>query len=109
MDWVWASNDNGAFSDVGYYYLTSEGFLYFLDTENAERTGLSKGENIRLVLDRNSIDAAIYVGDTQKDLDAALFAGIPFVHAAYGFGTVPSSYPAIHSLDQLPALVRTLL
>ena len=35
MDWVWASNDNGAFSDVGYYYLTSEGFLYFLDTENA--------------------------------------------------------------------------
>ena len=34
MDWVWASNDNGAFSDVGYYYLTSEGFLYFLDTEN---------------------------------------------------------------------------
>ena len=35
MDWVWASNENGAFSDVGYYYLTSEGFLYFLDTENA--------------------------------------------------------------------------
>lgn len=34
MDWVWASNDNGTFSDVGYYYLTSEGFLYFLDTEN---------------------------------------------------------------------------
>lgn len=34
MDWVWASNDNGAFSDAGYYYLSSEGFLYFLDTEN---------------------------------------------------------------------------
>lgn len=34
MDWIWASNENGAFSDVGYYYLTSEGFLYFLDMEN---------------------------------------------------------------------------
>lgn len=32
-DWRWAYNQNGAFSEYGYYYLKN-GFLYFLDTGN---------------------------------------------------------------------------
>lgn len=32
-DWVWASNENGAFSEDGYYYLSAGGFLHFLDIE----------------------------------------------------------------------------
>lgn len=83
---------------------------YFLDMECAGRTGRPKGENIRLVLERNDLSPAIYVGDTQKDLDAARMAGIPFVHAAYGFGRVDDpSLPAIRSLAELPALAATLL
>ena len=31
-DWVWAYNQRGAFSDKGYYFLTSGGFLRFMDT-----------------------------------------------------------------------------
>ncbi len=59
---------------------------YFVDFENPGRTGLTKGENIKLLMKRNKISSAVYVGDTQGDYDAAKFAGIPFVYASYGFG-----------------------
>lgn len=64
---------------------------YFLDFENPGRTGLTKGENIKLLMERNNISSAVYVGDTQGDCDAAKFAGVPFVFANYGFGN-PDSY-----------------
>jgi len=51
-------------------------------------TGTSKGQTIRLLMERENIHSAAYVGDTQGDLDAAEEAGIPFLWAAYGFGTV---------------------
>jgi len=60
----------------------------FKDFENPGRTGLAKAENIRLVCERNGLKAPVYVGDTQGDLDACMKAGVPFVYAAYGFGTV---------------------
>ena len=41
------------------------GYL-FDDAENAGRTGLSKAENIRLVIERNGVDRAVYVGDTDS-------------------------------------------
>ncbi|KOY82921.1 HAD family hydrolase [Lysinibacillus macroides] len=64
---------------------------YFLDFENPGRTGLSKGENIQLIMERNNIKNAVYVGDTNGDMLAAQFAGIPFVYASYGFGQ-PEQY-----------------
>lgn len=90
----------------------------FLDTVGAglpiadhqcAANGLPKGENIRLVLERQGIERAIYVGDTQGDLDAADLAGLPFVYAAYGFGRVDRDTPAIRGLDELPALAAKLL
>lgn len=59
---------------------------YFEDFENPGRTGLSKGKNIQLVMERNNLKEAVYVGDTQGDLDAARYANIPFIYASYGFG-----------------------
>lgn len=56
------------------------------DTECAGGTGLSKGENIRLVIERNGIEKAVYVGDTESDFVASKQAGLPFVYASYGFG-----------------------
>ena len=61
---------------------------YFLEFECSGRTGLTKGENIKLVIDRNNLNNAIYVGDTQGDANGAKIAGIPFVYAKYGFGNV---------------------
>ncbi len=67
---------------------------YFLDFENPGRTGLSKGENIQLIMERNHIKNAVYVGDTQGDMVSAKFAGIPFIFASYGFGK-PEEYDYI--------------
>ena len=79
----------------------------FCDYEEWERTGLVKGENIRLVMRRNGFDKAIYIGDTQKDQDAAILAGIPFIHAAYGFGKVSNPNAVIHSLSDLPDVLTS--
>lgn len=76
---------------------------YFMDTECAGNTGLSKGENIKRVMARSGIDAAVYVGDTQGDCDAARIANIPFVFASYGFGKV-SSYEYV--LDELKNITK---
>lgn len=76
---------------------------YFLDYENPGRTGLSKGENIRLIMERNHLSTPVYVGDTEGDLKAARFAGIPFIYAKYGFGQV-SEYDAV--IDTFEDLLR---
>lgn len=79
---------------------------YFEDFENPGRTGLSKGENIQLIMERNAIISAVYVGDTQGDLDAARHAGIPFIYAAYGFGS-PESYDyRLETFEQLDELIK---
>ena len=79
------------------------------DTENPGRTGLTKAENIKLLLRRNEIDRALYLGDTAGDQAAAAGAGIPFVHAAYGFGAVPDAALRIPALPALPALTARCL
>ena len=67
-------------------------------------TGTEKGETIRRLMQRHCITSAVYIGDTQGDLDAARQAGIPFVFAAYGFGN-PDSYEAkIETPEQLTQL-----
>ncbi len=61
------------------------------DFESYGSTGLYKAENIRLVMDRHGLKPGegAYVGDIEGDYQASVKAGIPFVHAAYGFGKVP--------------------
>lgn len=44
---------------------------YFSDFEMSGRTQLTKGENISLVISRNNIDCAFYVGDTIGDQTAS--------------------------------------
>lgn len=87
-------------------YISQCGFSEcFCDTECFGRTGLSKGQNILLLMERQGITDCIYVGDTQGDADAAAEAGIPFVHAAYGFGKTDGCAAAISSLCELPEAV----
>lgn len=61
---------------------------YVADYEYAGRTNRPKGENIALIMDRNNIKKAVYVGDTEGDYMAACSAGVEFIFAAYGFGEV---------------------
>lgn len=82
---------------------------YFADTECPGGTGKEKGENIRLVAARNKLDKAVYIGDTQGDCDAAAFAGIPFIHAAYGFGEVSGEFPFIKNLSEIADSAAELL
>ncbi len=81
----------------------------FADFECAGRTGKSKGENIRLVMERNGLESCVYVGDTNLDGEAARAAGVPFIHAGYGFG-FPDEFDArIMGFDELPATVAKLI
>lgn len=78
----------------GYIELTMKALgieKYIIDFECPGYTRLSKGENCKLVMNRNDFTSAIYVGDTQGDAEAAAFAGIPFVYCSYGFGS-PETY-----------------
>ncbi len=91
-------------------FLASSGArALFLDYEEWGRTGLPKGENIRLVMARNGYSRGVYIGDTKKDQEAAVLAGIPFIHAAYGFGTAEKPEGVIRSLAELPVEINRLL
>lgn len=82
---------------------------YFDDFESYGGTGKPKGENIRLVTERNHLDRAVYVGDTQGDYEATMQAGLPFIHARTGYGTVAADVPFITELSQLPEKVKEFL
>lgn len=66
---------------------------YITDFESFGNTGRPKGENIRLIIERNGLDHTFYVGDTQGDYEACQQAEVPFVFASYGFGQ-PKGYAA---------------
>ncbi len=70
---------------------------------------LQKAENIKLLMQRRALDRAVYVGDTMGDYEASCGAGIPFIHARYGFGEVPQAQYAINSISELPALADKIL
>ena len=78
---------------------------YFQDWECIGRTGKQKWENIRLVVERNHLQRPVYVGDTTMDQEAAQKAGVPFLHAAYGFGEVTGA-PEISQFPQLLELLQ---
>ena len=61
---------------------------YFTDFECYGATGLSKGENNILIIERNNLKNPVYVGDTDGDAESAIVAKIPFIYASYGFGHV---------------------
>ena len=77
----------------------------FVDFECWGNTGSSKTENLRTVVARNRLRSPWFVGDTEGDRTAARENGLFFVHAAYGFGTVPDPDARIATFDELSALL----
>lgn len=72
-------------------------------------TGKLKGENISLIIKRNSIDKAVYIGDTLSDYEATVAANVPFIFASYGFGNVPNSEYSIKTFSDIPKLIDKII
>ncbi len=76
-----------------------EGHLCYGDT------GTAKGETIKILMQRHNIQSAVYIGDTQGDLDACREADVSFIFCTYGFGTPDSFDAKIDSFSQLPQVL----
>ena len=74
---------------------------YFKDYIEAGETGLPKGKNIQLMMERHGYKEAVYVGDTMKDYDACQEAHVPMIYCSYGFGQVDHYWKKIDSFSEL--------
>ena len=95
----------------GYIELTMEKNKiadFISDHECYGDTGMGKADNLRLLVRRNGIKAPVYIGDTQGDADACREAGVKFVWAGYGFGSVQEFAAKIDRFDQLLDLLQNL-
>ena len=72
-----------------------EGHMCFGDT------GTSKGQTILTLMKKHNIGSAIYIGDTQGDLEACKEAGLPFIFCAYGLGQAESWDAKIEKFEDL--------
>ncbi len=86
---------------IGAFLKSMDMTEYFADTEEWGNTFKSKGENIRLLMERNGCKEAFYVGDTSGDERAARAAGIPFVYASYGFGSAENPDAVITEFPEI--------
>jgi len=75
------------------------------DHECFGTTQKSKGENIRLVVQRNHLKKPLFVGDTDGDHQAALDAGISYIHVDYGFGKPLHDCTRVSAFTDLVALL----
>lgn len=82
---------------------------YFDDIECWGNNFLPKGENNKLIMKRNNVTRAVYVGDTSGDEESARVAGIPFIWAAYGFGRAVSPDYVLTEFSQLPKLMEHIV
>jgi phosphoglycolate phosphatase len=78
------SNCQQGYIEAFYYYHKLD--KYFTDHLCWGDDLLKKGDNIRLIMEKNNVTDALYVGDTQGDCDSAYYAGTAFAYASYGFG-----------------------
>ncbi len=85
--------------DVGHLF---QGHLCYGDT------GTPKGQTIKILMERHNIQSAVYIGDTQGDLDACRDANIPFIFCTYGFGTPDSFDAKVDTFSQLPQVLDSL-
>ena len=79
----------------------------FLDYECSGKTAKSKEENIKMIMQRNNISNAMYVGDTEKDYISATNNKIDFIWAKYGFGKCNDTVKNINDIYELIEIVNS--
>ena len=67
---------------------------------------LPKSENIKIIVERNGLKDPYYVGDIDGDRIASEAAGVPFIHAAYGFGAVEKYDYKVDDITELVGIVE---
>ncbi|MDN3547126.1 HAD family hydrolase [Mucilaginibacter aquaedulcis] len=79
---------------------------HFLAHQCFGTKGNPKADNIKDIVNDHQLKAPVYVGDTMGDYSAATQAGVPFIFASYGFGTVPNGMVAtINSFSELTEIL----
>lgn len=81
-----------------------EDYLCFGDT------GLTKGETMRILMDKNGLKAeeTVYVGDTAGDKKATEDAEATFIYADYGFGELTDEKYVAYSPADIPEVIKGL-
>ncbi|WP_224999804.1 HAD family hydrolase [Cesiribacter sp. SM1] len=78
---------------------------FFTDIECFGNTNQPKSSNIRAVIERNSLQSPVYVGDTMGDYQASQGAKVPFIYTTFGFGEVPEADAVITQFTDLKELL----
>jgi phosphoglycolate phosphatase len=79
---------------------------YFSGHQCYGTKGQPKAENIRDIVNDHQLKAPVYIGDTMGDYTSATKAGLPFIFANYGFGTIDDG--AVATISSLGELVKLL-
>ena len=93
---------------VNNYLSHSPAASLFCDSLSNGENGKNKAENIRILMERNHIDKACYVGDTIWDQEYSQQAGVPFVWARYGFGHDLDCEFIIDSFKEIPEVIKQI-
>lgn len=97
------SNCQAGYIDV---VLKHSGLMHcFRDWMCFDDTKRPKGENLKLLAERNGLNAPVYVGDTQGDWEACKVAGMPMIFCRYGLGQVEDEMPSIDRFAELTHLI----
>lgn len=93
-------------SFLNYYNLNE----YFDDYECSGTTGLSKKDNIKLIMKRNNLldSMTCYIGDTIDDYNSASANNIMFIYANYGFGNFDKSKYSIFDISETIDLLSSI-
>ena len=76
-----------------------DGYLCWGDTH------ADKHVTITALMEKHGIERAVYVGDTEGDETQAHLAGLPFIHASYGYGKATCPEAVADSFADLPSIV----
>lgn len=90
-------------------FFTAHGLEQFFEGNMCHGdTKLPKSGTNRALVEKYCLKNPVYIGDTEGDFNAASEAGIPFIHAAYGFGQASGGLSKLTEISQLPNLLKTL-
>lgn len=91
------------------FLMSSKMKKYFKDYIAAGEFDISKHEAIKKIIDNYRLQQSVYVGDIYNDMKAAKIAGIPFIHARYGFGKDFKTEYYIDAIKDLPSVIKNIL
>lgn len=91
------------------YIATSHTEGVFADHICHGDTNLNKTENLKILIERNNIDKAVYIGDTRDDQVYAANANVPFIFASYGFGEAIDPEYTVSTFAEIPDMVKKVL